>query len=217
MAGRHCRHSAGKTIAVSPTDSGTPGSSNSNSDSDSNNLVKRATCSDTQAVCGETRCSITLAQLISYHNDPNLCTDPQVGQCICCSAGSLLNFTPQPNTNSTCKTCTVKSGDNCSAIAQANTMTVVNVENRNKNTWSLTGCSYLLRRDHLSFDGLAADAWAGVQRRVRTHRPRHPAADRNVDASQREPVPVKRLLQHLGLMRDYQGHLHVKPSGSQRA
>jgi chitinase len=133
----------GKTIAVGPTDGGTPGNSD-------RNLVKRATCTYTQAVSGDgcwsiaTRCGITQTQLISYNNDANLCSDLQVGQYICCSSGTLPDFTPQPNADGTCKSYTVKSGDYCAAIAQANTMTVTDIENRNKNTWGWTGCSYLL-------------------------------------------------------------------------
>jgi chitinase len=136
----------GKTIHVGPKDGGTPG----NSDNDNNNLVKRATCSYTQAVSGDgcfsvaQRCAITQAQLILYNNDANLCSDLKVGQYICCSAGALPDFTPQPNPDGTCKSYTVKSGDFCAAIAQANTMAVTDIESRNKNTWGWAGCSYLL-------------------------------------------------------------------------
>jgi chitinase len=133
----------GKTIPVGPTDGGTPGLSDSS-------VAKRATCSYTQAVSGDgcwsvaQRCKITQAQLISYNNDPNLCSDLKVGQYVCCSSGTLPDFTPQPNPDGTCKSYTVKSGDYCAAIAQANTMAVADIENRNKNTWGWTGCSYLL-------------------------------------------------------------------------
>lgn len=136
----------GTTIAVGPTDGGTAG----NGDGGGSQLVKRATCSYTQVVSGDgcwsvaDRCKITQDQLVSYNNDPNLCSDLKVGQYVCCSPGTLPDFTPQPNPDGMCKTYTIKSGDYCAAIAQANTMTVVDIENRNKNTWGWTGCSYLL-------------------------------------------------------------------------
>lgn len=140
----------GKTIAVGPKDGGTPGNSDSDNNNNNNNLVKRATCKYTQVVSGDgcysvaQRCAITQAQLISYNNDANLCSDIQVGQYVCCSSGTLPDFTPQPNADGTCKSYTVKSGDYCAAIAQANTMTVAAIESRNKNTWGWAGCSYLL-------------------------------------------------------------------------
>jgi chitinase len=146
---------SGETIPVGPEDGGTPGNSDSDSDSDSdndnnNNLVKRATCKYTQAVSGDgcfsvaQRCAITQAQLISYNNDANLCSNLKVGQYVCCSSGTLPDFTPQPNADGTCKSYSIKSGDYCAAIAQANTMTVAAIESRNKNTWGWAGCRYLL-------------------------------------------------------------------------
>jgi chitinase len=72
------------------------------------------TCSYTQAVAGDgcysiaERCDITQAQLISYNGDPNLCSDLQVGQYLCCSSGTLPDFTPQPNANGSCLTYTIQ-------------------------------------------------------------------------------------------------------------
>ncbi|OBT85619.1 hypothetical protein VE02_05173 [Pseudogymnoascus sp. 03VT05] len=132
----------GKTITVGPEDGSTPGNGDGDDENDhSHEIVKRATCRYTQAVAGDgcysvaERCAITQAQLISYNN-ANLCiTTLQVGQYVCCSSGTLPDFTPQPNADGTCKSYTVKSGDYCAAIAQANTMTVAAIESRNKNTW----------------------------------------------------------------------------------
>lgn len=114
------------------------------------NLDKRATCSYTQAVAGDgcfalaDRCKITQQQLIDYNKDPNLCSNLKVGQYVCCSAGDLPDFTPQPNPDGSCKTYSVGDGDFCSAIAEKNQMTVDDIENRNKKTWGWAGCQYLL-------------------------------------------------------------------------
>ncbi|KFY45423.1 hypothetical protein V495_02990 [Pseudogymnoascus sp. VKM F-4514 (FW-929)] len=134
----------GTKITVGP-DSGTTGNSNN---------VKRATCTYTQAVSGDgcwslaDRCKITQAQLVSYNNDPNLCSTQgshiQVGQYFCCSAGTLPDFTPKPNADGTCKTHTIKSDDLCSTIAKANTMTVDDINVRNKDTWGWIGCNDLI-------------------------------------------------------------------------
>ncbi|KAH9203891.1 glycoside hydrolase superfamily [Leptodontidium sp. 2 PMI_412] len=144
---------SGKTIPVGPEYGGTPGNIGvdiRDSSNDNSNLDKRATCKYTQAVSGDgcwsvaDRCAVTQAQLISYNNDAKLCSNLKVGQYICCSAGTLPNFTPQPNSDGTRKSYTVKSNDYCAAIAASNTMTVADIESRNKNTWGWTGCSYLL-------------------------------------------------------------------------
>lgn len=116
---------------------------------DIRNHFKRATCSYTQAVSGDgcysvaERCAITQAELISYNNDANLCSDLQVGQYVCCSSGTLPDFTPQPNSDGTCYSYTVVSGDYCSAIAETNSLTVADIESRNTDTWGWAGCSYL--------------------------------------------------------------------------
>ncbi len=117
---------------------------------DEGSLEKRATCSYTQIVAGDgcwalaDRCKITQEQLLQYNNDPNLCSNLRAGKYVCCSAGDLPDFSPQPNSDGTCKTHTVQSGDICSTLAEQNSMTVDLIEERNKQTWGWTGCGYLL-------------------------------------------------------------------------
>ncbi|KAI8954477.1 hypothetical protein F4801DRAFT_533349 [Xylaria longipes] len=114
------------------------------------NPSKRSTCPYTQAVSGDgcyslaERCKITQDQLVSYNNDPNLCSDLQIGQYVCCAAGTLPDFTPQPNPDGTCKTYTIQANDLCSTIAKSNMMTVNDINARNKDTWGWTGCNYLI-------------------------------------------------------------------------
>jgi chitinase len=117
---------------------------------DEKSLTKRATCSYTQAVAGDgcwalaDRCKIPQETLIEYNRNPNLCNNLVVGQYVCCSAGDLPDFTPQPNQDGTCKTYTIQSGDVCDTIARRNSMTVDQINQRNKKTWGWTGCSYLI-------------------------------------------------------------------------
>lgn len=67
-----------------------------------------------------------------------------MGQYVYYLAGTLPDFTPQPNTNSTCKFYTIKSGDYYVTIAAANTLTIIDIKSRNKNTWKWISYSYLL-------------------------------------------------------------------------
>lgn len=118
--------------------------------SDEGSLTKRATCSYTEVVAGDgcwaiaDRCKITQDQLLEYNPKPNFCNTIIPGQKVCCSAGDLPDFTPQPNPDGSCRTHTIKSGDDCDTIARQNDMTVDQIEDRNGNTWGWTGCSYLI-------------------------------------------------------------------------
>jgi chitinase len=110
-------------------------------------LDKRATCSYTQVQSGDgcwalaDRCKITQDQLIQYNGGSSkLCDTIQPGQYLCCSSGTLPDFSPQPNPDGTCKTVTF-SGKFCGDIAQENHMTVDQIEQRNKKTWGWAGCN----------------------------------------------------------------------------
>lgn len=97
-------------------------------------LVERATCTYLQVQSGNTcstlatSCGITLAQFETYLGGAAECSDLQIGQYVCCSAGTLPNFAPQPYSNGTCYTYTIKSGDTCGAIATTYQMQVTVIE-----------------------------------------------------------------------------------------
>jgi len=108
----------------------------------------RATCNYIQAQSGDgcwaltQRCGITESQLESYNGGANFCNNIVIGQYVCCSSGSLPDFSPQP-TNGNCYAYTVKAQDTCAAIAEAHQMTVSGIENNNNQTWGWMGCSDL--------------------------------------------------------------------------
>jgi len=111
---------------------------------------RRDTCSYIQVASGDgcyslsQKCGITQAQLSQYNpSDPNFCSDLQPGEYVCCSEGTLPNFAPQPNADGSCATYTVQSGDYCSAIAAANSITVDELTEYNADTWSWNGCDDL--------------------------------------------------------------------------
>ncbi|KAH8165445.1 hypothetical protein CIB48_g2775 [Xylaria polymorpha] len=115
----------------------------------SDGVVKRATCSYTQAVAGDgcwalaDRCKVTQDELVSY-NKAGLCNNIMVGQYVCCSAGDLPDFSPQPNNDGTCKTFTIANGDTCAEIASSNSLKQAQIEERNQRTWGWTGCANLI-------------------------------------------------------------------------
>jgi chitinase len=130
-------------------------------------LRKRSDCTTTQIVSGDTckltqnrlyvcqlsnciikgvslaaECGISQTQFKNYNT--GLCDNPLiVGQHVCCSTGTLPNFAPQPNPDGTCASYLVVTGDNCAAIAAANSLTNANLESFNANTWGWMGCDTL--------------------------------------------------------------------------
>src|ERR1700761_2313507 len=85
-----------------------------------------ATCTTHTVVSGDscstiyTDCGITAAEFADYN--PNVvCTDLQVGERVCCSSGGL---SPPENSNGTCATYYVQSGDTCTSIGEYYGLTV---------------------------------------------------------------------------------------------
>jgi chitinase len=112
-------------------------------------LVERSTCSYIQVVSGDScgslasQCGITASQFTTYNPSPTLCSTLAVGEYVCCSAGSLPNFTPQQSANGSCYEYTVQSGDYCSLIAANYEITVDDLGTYNAETWGWQGCSDL--------------------------------------------------------------------------
>jgi hypothetical protein len=112
-------------------------------------LVFRADCTTIQVASGDscsslaTRCRISGADSTTYNPDPNLCSSLQPLEHVCYSAGTLPDFSPQPNPDGSCATYTVKSDDYFAAIAAANGITLDQLGDFNSNTRTWNGCSEL--------------------------------------------------------------------------
>jgi chitinase len=89
------------------------------------------------------RCGITQDQLVQYNTAPNFCNTIQVGQAVCCSAGSPPDFSPQPYSNGTCFTYTAQLNDTCDSIATAYLTTIDKISQASNKTWGWTGCTGL--------------------------------------------------------------------------
>jgi chitinase len=144
----------GNAIPVVPTDQSVNGTGVATAApgtaSTSRKLFKRDTCTYTQAVSGDgcwsmsQRCGISLDDFETYNGGADFCNTLVVGEYACCSAGTLPDFSPQPQANGDCSTYTIQANDICSAIAAANTMTTDQIEARNTDTWGWMGCTDLL-------------------------------------------------------------------------
>jgi chitinase len=106
-------------------------------------------CTTVQIVSGDScttlaeECGITLTEFEGYNDD--LCDSPlQPGQYVCCSEGTLPDYSPQPDDDDNCYVYLVETGDDCSTIAAAYALTVDEIESYNNDTWGWMGCDDLL-------------------------------------------------------------------------
>ena len=86
-------------------------------------------------------CGISPSDFTAYNPSPTLCSTLQVGQHVCCSAGEMPDFRPQPSPDGTCSSHYVVPGDSCSALGAANNLTNAEIESFNTETWGWQGCS----------------------------------------------------------------------------
>lgn len=111
--------------------------------------ARDTTCSTVQVFAGDsctslvTDCGITATEFYEYNTASDLCSTLAVGQYVCCSSGNLPDNTPQTYSNGTCYTYLVNSGDSCSAIAEANSLTIDDIDSFNNHTWGWLGCDDL--------------------------------------------------------------------------
>ncbi|KAK4496425.1 hypothetical protein PRZ48_012405 [Zasmidium cellare] len=124
-------------------------SNNSTSSPTGARLSPRAQCSTAQVVSGDScaslaqKCGISGADFTKYNPGSNFCATLQPYQHVCCSAGTLPNFAPKPNSDGSCSTYTVAANDNCANLAAEYSLTVDDINTYNKDTWGWEGCDEL--------------------------------------------------------------------------
>jgi chitinase len=107
------------------------------------------TCSYVEVFSGYTcttlvsECGITSTEFYDFNTASDLCSSLAVGQYVCCSSGSLPDFTPSAYSNGTCYTYSVQSGDSCSSLASTYSLTEAKIESYNNETWAWYGCDQL--------------------------------------------------------------------------
>ncbi|KAH8673384.1 glycoside hydrolase family 18 protein [Xylariales sp. PMI_506] len=144
--------------------------------------VKRADCTTVQVIQNDScaslavKCGISGATFTSYNPSSTLCSTLQPGQHVCCSAGTLPDFRPKPNSDGSCATYTTIADDNCYSIAASNSLTVDDLENFNTDTWAWNGCDNL---------------WVGVIMCLSTGSPPMPAPVSNAVCGPQVPGTAK--------------------------
>ncbi|PGH10677.1 hypothetical protein AJ80_07433 [Polytolypa hystricis UAMH7299] len=112
-------------------------------------LRPRAECTAIQVASGDgcwslsERCGITQDELLNYNGGGDFCDTLIPAQWVCCSTGTLPDFSPQPNPNGSCASYAAQTDDYCFAIAEAHHITVDDIESYNGDTWGWAGCDGL--------------------------------------------------------------------------
>ncbi|KAF1971118.1 class V chitinase Chi100 [Bimuria novae-zelandiae CBS 107.79] len=101
-------------------------------------VQEKDTCASLAAECG-----ISASDFTKYNPSSSLCSGLKPGQHVCCSSGTLPDFTPKPGADGYCATYLVKTGDSCASIGAANDLTNDQIESFNKKTWGWNGCQKL--------------------------------------------------------------------------
>lgn len=113
-------------------------------------LIPRADCTTVQVVAGDScaslasECGITPAEFTIFNPSSTECSTLAAGEHVCCSAGTLPDFSPKPDSAGNCFSYLVVSGDSCSEIAATNSLTIAQLESFNTNVWGWNGCADLL-------------------------------------------------------------------------
>lgn len=117
---------------------------------DGRSLEARATCKYTQVKAGDgcwalaKRCGISEKDLSKYNPTPKFCDTLARDQYVCCSAGTLPDFSPKPGADGSCAVYQIKKDDTCAAVAKAHSTDVKRIESVNGNTWGWAGCKRLM-------------------------------------------------------------------------
>lgn len=110
-------------------------------------LVPRGDCRTISVNAGDgcgslaSRCGISANDFTKYNTNSKLCSTLKAKQRVCCSAGTLPDIAPKPQSDGTCATYSVQLNDNCADIAAQFGITTSDIEKYNKDTWAWAGCA----------------------------------------------------------------------------
>ncbi|OIW30765.1 hypothetical protein CONLIGDRAFT_614022 [Coniochaeta ligniaria NRRL 30616] len=112
-------------------------------------LERRASCTTVQVASGDgcgqlaAKCGISASDFTKYNPSSTLCSSLVPGQHVCCSVGTLPDFSPKPNADGSCATYTIVADDTCSGLAATYALKTTDIQSFNNNTWAWNGCANL--------------------------------------------------------------------------
>ncbi|RHZ55467.1 hypothetical protein CDV55_101207 [Aspergillus turcosus] len=113
------------------------------------NMTARGECITEEVHGGDScpslasRCGVSGKDLAKYNPRKNLCSTLKPKQHVCCNAGTMPDFRPQPQADGTCNTYRIHDGDGCFDLADTHYLKQQDIEAFNKNTWGWAGCGHL--------------------------------------------------------------------------
>ncbi|KAL4899490.1 hypothetical protein BDW74DRAFT_171529 [Aspergillus multicolor] len=112
-------------------------------------LHTRAECRTVQVDAGNgcadlaVKCGVSAADFTKYNPGSDFCSTLKPKQHVCCSEGTLPDFSPPKNEDGSCFAYTIQANDNCDSLAAEYSLTMDDLEDFNKNTWGWNGCELL--------------------------------------------------------------------------
>lgn len=190
---------------------------------------KRATCRYIPVVAGDgctslaAKCGIRGAHFILYNPKSDVCDTLQPGDYVCCSAGDPYNPStptpPSPNSDGTCASYIIQSGDTCAALAQTFGLTVDKLEGFNKGkTWAWTECKDILTGYNMCLSAGAAPLpppQQGTECGPLVPGTK-PPTDSSISLADLNPCPLKACCSNWGFCGPFPAHcdIHAPEGGS---
>ncbi|KAK5799831.1 hypothetical protein VI817_002043 [Penicillium citrinum] len=115
-------------------------------------LSSRAECRTLQVEQGlgcpemAVKCGISPADFTKYNPGSTFCSNLKAKQHVCCSQGTLPDYSPKPNADGSCFAYQAQKDDNCDNLAAEYSLTKEDLEEFNKNTWGWSGCGILYEK-----------------------------------------------------------------------
>ncbi|KAH6616808.1 hypothetical protein C7974DRAFT_475193 [Boeremia exigua] len=109
----------------------------------------RAECKTVQVESGDscaslaTKCGIPSAAFTKVNPASDFCSTLMPKQHVCCSSGTMPDFSPKKNADGSCHAYQVVTDDNCDNLASEYSLTKDKIESFNKKTWGWNGCQLL--------------------------------------------------------------------------
>ncbi|KAK8062875.1 hypothetical protein PG997_014972 [Apiospora hydei] len=167
----------GRASFTTPLNPPTHANGTANSTALDSALVARAECRTVQVEDGDSceklagKCGIPPAAFTKVNPASDFCANLMPKQHVCCSMGTMPDFSPKPNADGSCHSYQVKKNDNCDNLAAEYSLTRQKLEDFNKNTWGWNGCKLLfedtvmcLSKGTAPFPAPIANALCGPQK-----------------------------------------------------
>lgn len=91
------------------------------------------------------KCGIPVAAFLKINSGEGFCVNMKPKQHVCCTMGTMPDFSPKKNADGSCYAYQIIENDNCDTLAAEYSLTKEKIESYNKKTWGFSGCDPLYK------------------------------------------------------------------------